>query len=62
LLPEGKPAEEKTHIKATGFSSFGENSNVAAVDVKNGKIVRIRPFHYDWKYDTKSFNPWKLEA
>ena len=20
------------------------------VDVKDGKIVRIRPFHYDWKF------------
>jgi anaerobic selenocysteine-containing dehydrogenase len=53
---------EKTVIKGTGFSAFGFNANVAAVDVKDGKIIRIRPFHYDWKYDPAEFNPWKLEA
>ena len=31
-----------------------------AVDVKDGKIVRIRPLHYDSKYDPKQFNPWKI--
>jgi len=23
------------------------------VDVKDGKIIRIRPMHYDWKYDPR---------
>jgi trimethylamine-N-oxide reductase (cytochrome c) len=32
------------------------------VDVKNGKIVRVRPLHFNWKYDKKSFNAWKMEA
>jgi trimethylamine-N-oxide reductase (cytochrome c) len=31
------------------------------VDVKDGKIVRIRPLHYDWKYDRKNLNPWKFQ-
>jgi molybdopterin guanine dinucleotide-containing S/N-oxide reductase-like protein len=53
---------EKTIIKGLGFCSFGIGSNVAAVDVKNGKVVRIRPFHYDWRYDPEEFHPWKLEA
>jgi len=53
---------EKTLIKATGLSSFGENSNVTAVDVKNGKIVRIRPLHFDWKYKPEEWRPWQLEA
>jgi len=30
------------------------------VDIKNGKIVKLRPRHYDWKYDKKEFNPWKF--
>ena len=55
-------SKEKTVIKGTGFSAFGFNSNMAAVDVKDGKIMRIRPFHYDWKYKPQEFNPWKLEA
>jgi anaerobic selenocysteine-containing dehydrogenase len=41
---------------------FGPNANSSVTDVKNGKIVRIRPLHFDWKYDKKSFNPWKMEA
>ncbi len=36
-----------------------EDSNMVQVDVKDGKIIRIRPFHFDWKYDRK---PWKMEA
>jgi molybdopterin guanine dinucleotide-containing S/N-oxide reductase-like protein len=53
---------EKTFIKATGMSSFGENSSVAAVDVRDGKIIRIRPFHYDWKYQPEEWKPWRIEA
>ena len=50
---------EKSFLKTLGF---GPNSNSAAVDVKNGKIVRIRPLHFDWKYDKKEFNPWKMDV
>ena len=32
------------------------------VDVRNGKIIRIRPLHYDSQYDKKDFNLWKFEA
>jgi hypothetical protein len=49
-LKDRQTTNEKTCIKGTGLSSFGDNSNVTAVDVKNGKIVRIRPLHFDWKY------------
>ena len=52
----------KTLIKGTGLSSFGDNSNMAAVDVKDGKIIRIRPFHYDWKYKPEEWQPWEIEA
>ena len=30
------------------------------VDVKNGRAIRVRPLHYDWKYDTRAFNAWKI--
>jgi anaerobic selenocysteine-containing dehydrogenase len=42
--------------------AFGPNANSSVVDVKNGKILRIRPLHYDWKYDKEKFNPWKMEV
>ena len=37
-------------------------SKPAAVDVKDGRIIRIRPLHYDWKYRPEQFKPWKIEA
>lgn len=54
--------EEKTFMKGLGFYSFGIGSNPATVDVKNGKMSRIRPLRYDWKYQPEAFNPWKIEA
>jgi len=57
---EGK--EEKTIVKGLGFCSVGADANSSVVDVKNGRIVRIRPLHYDWKYKPEEFNPWKIKA
>ena len=59
---ENKPGEEKTFVKGLGFLANGVDGNVSAIDVKNGKIVRIRPLHYDWKYKPEEFRPWKIEA
>ena len=57
-----KTTGEKTCIKGTGFSNFGDNSSMAAIDVKDGKIIRTRPFHFDWKYKPEEFRPWKMKA
>ena len=55
--------KESSLIKTVGFiASSSGDANTAVVDVKNGKIVRIRPLHFDWKYDKKRFNPWKMEV
>src|SRR3990170_6397559 len=51
---------ESTVIKALGLSGGMFGAAPCAVDVKDGKIVRIRPLHYDSKYDPKQFNPWKI--
>ena len=59
---EKRTAIDKTCIKSTGLIGMGECSSLGAVDVKDGKIVRIRPFHYDWKYKPEEFRPWKIEA
>ncbi len=53
------PKQEKTVVKGLSFSGVTEDSNTVMVDVKDGKIIRIRPFHFDWKYDRK---PWKFTA
>ena len=43
--------KESSLIKTVGFiASSSGDANTAVVDVKNGKIVRIRPLHFDWKY------------
>ncbi|HEX7474442.1 MAG TPA: molybdopterin-dependent oxidoreductase [Dehalococcoidales bacterium] len=56
--------EEKTLVRDISFCGVPENgSNASMVDVKDGKIIRIRPMHYDWKYNPKKdMNPWKVEA
>ena len=55
--------EEKTSV--VGLSLLGAQAmdgNPANIDVKDGKIIRIRPLHYDWKYKPEDFRPWKIEA
>jgi molybdopterin guanine dinucleotide-containing S/N-oxide reductase-like protein len=53
---------EKTYTKNFSFLGHCDGSNVARVDVNNGRIVRIRPLHYDEKYRPAEFQPWQLKA
>jgi trimethylamine-N-oxide reductase (cytochrome c) len=58
-----KAGDARSFVKGLGLTGFGGSvGNLSVVDVKEGKIVRIRPLHYDWQYDPKTFNSWKLEA
>ena len=53
--PSGKEINtEESCLKGLGFCSHGFDSDSSIVDVKNGKIVRIRPLHFDWKYDPEA--------
>ena len=45
-----------------GFVGHMNDSAASVADVKKGRLIRIRPLHYDWKYDKNTFNPWKLEV
>lgn len=54
--------KSKTCYKGLGFCGFGLGANTAEVEVKDGKIVRIRPFQYDKKYAKEEIKPWKLES
>ena len=60
--PVKEAGGEKTFTKALNYTSHGIGSALTRVDVKNGRIVRIKPFYYDAKYKPEEFNPWKLEA
>ena len=57
-----KAEEEKSFIKGFGLCSGGSGGNPGVVDVRNGKIIRIRPLHYDAKYSIEELRPWEIEA
>lgn len=50
-------SKEKTVTKTNGFIGIGQDSNLIQVDIKDGKMVRIRPFYYE---TTAEIKPWKL--
>ena len=52
----------KTYYKGLGFCGGGVNSNTCEVDVKDGKIIRTRPFHYDRCYTPEEMNAWTIHA
>ena len=52
---------DKTVVRALALGGLLGGCDPSCVDVKDGKIVRVRPMHFDWKFDRKSFNPWKFE-
>jgi anaerobic selenocysteine-containing dehydrogenase len=49
-------------IRGSGLIGSGDSGVPTLVDVKNGKITRIRPLNYEMNYDRKDFNAWKIEA
>ena len=49
-------------IRGSGLIGPGDSGVPTLVDVKDGKITRIRPLDYEAKYDKKDFNLWKMEA
>ena len=53
---------DQSYVKSTGLCSFASGANAGIIDVKNGKMLRIRPLHYDWKYKPEAFNAWEIEA
>jgi molybdopterin guanine dinucleotide-containing S/N-oxide reductase-like protein len=56
------PDKVRTIVKGLSFGGVTEDANAGMVDVRDGKIVRIRPLHFDWKYQPEQFRPWKIEA
>jgi molybdopterin guanine dinucleotide-containing S/N-oxide reductase-like protein len=54
------PVDGKTVYKSLSLSGYTSGGNPCAVDVKNGKIIRVRPMHYDEKFTLKQIKPWKF--
>jgi trimethylamine-N-oxide reductase (cytochrome c) len=46
-MPDEKD-KEKTVFEALGLAGYTAGGTPAAVDIRQGKIVRIRPLHYDF--------------
>lgn len=55
-----KRDKEKTVYKQLGLGGVLAGGVPCAVDVKDDRIVRVRPLHCDSKYDKKQFNPWQF--
>ena len=52
---------DKTVYDNIDWCGFGTGCNVSKVDVKDDKVLRVRPLRYDESYDIQKFNPWKIE-
>jgi molybdopterin guanine dinucleotide-containing S/N-oxide reductase-like protein len=52
---------DKTVLRSLGLGGFYGGGAEGMIDVKNGKILRVRPFHFDWKVDRKKIRTWKLQ-
>jgi molybdopterin guanine dinucleotide-containing S/N-oxide reductase-like protein len=52
---------EKTVLRSLGLGGFYGGGAEGMIDVRNGKILRVRPFHFDWKYDKSKIRTWKLQ-
>jgi trimethylamine-N-oxide reductase (cytochrome c) len=53
---------DKQVIRGSSLIGPGDSGVPTVIDVKDGKVTRIRPLHYDMSYDSKEFNAWKIEA
>jgi trimethylamine-N-oxide reductase (cytochrome c) len=54
--------EEKSFIKSLGLCSHGAGANPGVIDVKNGRVTRIRPLHYDDRYKAEELKFWSMKA
>ena len=54
--------EERTVVKGLGFVGVATDSNTVEVDVKDGRLIRINPLHYDRHYRPEALRPWRMEA
>jgi anaerobic selenocysteine-containing dehydrogenase len=53
---------ERTYVKDISWCGVVYGCGSSCVDVKDGKIIRIRPLHYDWKYTKEEIKPWIMKA
>ncbi len=52
--------KDKTVLRSLGLGGFFGGGAEGMVDVKNGKIVRVRPMRYGWKYKEDDVRQWTI--
>jgi anaerobic selenocysteine-containing dehydrogenase len=57
-----KDAGEQQNVVGLGFCGPSAGSNTSVAEAKDGKLIRLRPLHFDWKYERESLNPWRMEV
>jgi anaerobic selenocysteine-containing dehydrogenase len=60
MMPS-KQVLEKTVTKVLSLGGVTGGGDPCAVDVKDGKIIRVRPLHFDSKYSKEEIRPWKIQ-
>ncbi|MFZ7126420.1 MAG: molybdopterin-dependent oxidoreductase, partial [Desulfobacterales bacterium] len=53
--------KDKTVLRSLGLGGYFGGGAEGMVDVKDGKIVRVRPMQYGWKYKKEEVRQWKME-
>ena len=56
----GVRIKDKTVLKTLAQCSFAQGGEIASVDVKDGKIVRIRPHHHTERYTEEELGQYEL--
>ena len=62
MAEDKKREPDKTVIKSLGLMGFGKSGQVSAIDVKDGKILRIRPLHLDSQYSEEQLGLWEMKV
>ena len=57
--PGGETRGDKTVYRSLGLGGLYGGGAEGMVDVKNGKVLRVRPFRFDHKYDHSTIRMWK---
>ncbi|MEM1586957.1 MAG: molybdopterin-dependent oxidoreductase, partial [Candidatus Bathyarchaeia archaeon] len=53
---------EKGCLKNLGLGGFSGGGDLSRIEVKDNKVIRIRPLRYDWKYKPEEIPSWSWEA
>ncbi|MEM2370624.1 MAG: molecular chaperone TorD family protein, partial [Candidatus Bathyarchaeia archaeon] len=63
-MSEREKGEIKSYYKLLGLCGIAQGGNLVRVDVKDGRILRIKPVHYDEKYSLEELErvQWRIEA